>query len=60
MNTEQTYDSNEFRLGNSANPQEIRSSAANFNKFLEPSQWKRNKMHWWHAVESSLLWTRPA
>jgi len=35
MNTEQTYDSNQFQLGNNANPQQIRSNAANFNKFLE-------------------------
>ena len=34
MNTEQTYDSNQFQLGNNANPQEIRSNTANFNKFL--------------------------
>jgi hypothetical protein len=35
MNTDQLHDSNKFELGYNANPQEIRSIASNFNKFLE-------------------------
>jgi cell division protein FtsW (lipid II flippase) len=35
INTDHTHDSNKFQLGKNAIYQEIRSSAVNFNKFLE-------------------------
>ena len=35
INTDHTHDLNKYQLGKNANYQEIRSSAVNFNKFLE-------------------------